>query len=140
MHMFRIRNLVLGGLALGLGIAPGMTLAQWRATNRSEVFPLSKGVFEVVNRSSSRTQDYWCAAGDYAITQLRTAATQRIYVVVPLGPSRSRPGKKGVQFALSPPPEGPAPDSYSLSVKRPGENLTAASARNYCYDDMFLDF
>ncbi|WP_380218764.1 hypothetical protein [Jhaorihella thermophila] len=127
-------------VAAGLIALPGMASAQWRAVNRSEVFPISKGVFEVVNRSSSRTQDYWCAAGDYAITQLRTAATQRIYVSVPIGASQFRSGKRGVRFSLTPPPEGPAPDSYSLSVKKVGENLTAASARNYCYDDLFLDF
>lgn len=118
--------------------APAIALAAWRATNGSDVYPLSKDVFEVVNRASSRTQDYWCAAGDFAISQLRTSATRRIYVLVPVGPSKSRPGAKGVRFSLSVPPGGPAPQSYSLTVKTVGESLTAASARNYCFDNIIF--
>lgn len=126
--------------ALIAAMAPGLAVAQWRAINRSEVFPISSDRFEVVNRSNSRTQEYWCAAGDYAIRQLRTSATQRIYVVSPIGPSQFRPGKRGVQFSLTPPPEGPAPQSYSLSVKTVGENITASFARNYCLDNLMIEF
>lgn len=127
-------------VAAGLAAVPALAQAQWRAMNGSEVFPLSNGRFEVVNRNNSRTQEYWCAAGDYAIARLRTSATQRIYIQVPIGPSKSRPGRKAVQFSLSPPASGPAPQSYSLTVKTVGETLTASFARNYCFDLIIPDF
>lgn len=125
--------------ALVLAALPGLAVA-WTAVNRSEVTALGGDRFEVVNRNSSRSQDYWCAAGDYAIAALHTPATQRVYIYAAVGPSQTAPGRKGVTFSLSPPPGGPAPQTYSLSVKSVGDNLTAAAARQYCTDRMFPDF
>ena len=127
-------------LVAALLVMPGLAAAQWRAFNQSVVYPLSSGAFEVVNRASSAAPDYWCAAGDYAIAQLGAGATQRIYIVAPEGPSRARPGRKGVQFSLAPPPGGPAPRSYSLTVRTVGESLPASMARNYCFDRIIFDF
>ncbi|MFV0515723.1 MAG: hypothetical protein ACK5MY_19085 [Jhaorihella sp.] len=119
--------------ALALLAAPGAALA-WTAANGSAVVPVTAERFEVINRASSRAQDYWCGAGDFAIAGLRSAATQRIYVYAPVGPSQTNPGARAVQFSLVPPPSGPAPQTYSLSVKTAGDSLTAAAARQYCYD------
>ncbi|MCB1364963.1 MAG: hypothetical protein KDK02_12635 [Rhodobacteraceae bacterium] len=128
------------GLALPLILLaiPGTALA-WTAANGSAVIPVSADRFEVINRASSRAPDYWCGAGDYAIAGLRTAATQRVYIHTPVGPSQTSPGARAVQFSLSPPPSGPAPQTYSLSVKTVGDSLTAAAARQYCYDRL-MDF
>lgn len=120
-------------LPLILLTAPGLALA-WRAVNQSEVIPVAGDRFEVINRASSRAQDYWCAAGDYAIAQLRKPAGQRIYIWAGVGPSQTTKGRKAVQFSLSVPPSGPAPQSLSLSVKAVGDSLTAAAAQQYCYD------
>ena len=65
--------------------------------------------------------------------------TQRIYIWRAIGPSETRPGAKSVQFALQPPPgkEDYQP-GYSLSVKNEGDNLDAAMAQRYCYNDSFF--
>lgn len=60
--------------------------------------------------------------------------TARVYVTRPRGPARSQPDKTGVQFGLTPPPGDLPPDSYSLTVDVPGENLSVAFARQYCHD------
>jgi len=66
---------------------------------------------------------------------LGVGATQRVYLWAALGPSQTVAGKKAVQFSLSVPPSGPAPQSYSLSVKAVGDSLTAAAAQKYCFVD-----
>ncbi|WP_028093757.1 hypothetical protein [Pseudodonghicola xiamenensis] len=119
--------------AAALAALPALAWA-WRAQNRHEVHDLGQGVFEVVSEVGAGAGDYWCGAGDYAIAALRTPANQRIYIWKPLGPSVSRPGRKAVQFALTPPQGADTSVGLSLAVKRAGDNLTAAMARNYCYD------
>lgn len=108
----------------------------WWAWNRHEVMPVSDGVWEVINEVGSGPQDYWCGIGDFAIRQLRTKATQRIYVWQGIGPAATRQGRKSVQFSLSPPPGASTERGYSLSIKNPGYSLNAATARYYCFDRM----
>lgn len=114
--------------------AQSVSVQAWWSWNRHEVLPVEEGVWEVVSRVGTSAQDYWCGIGDFAISQLRTSATQRIYVWEGVGPSVNRPGRKSVKFALTPPPGASTEKGYSLSVKKPGYNLNAATARNYCYD------
>ncbi|MCV2891063.1 RraA family protein [Ruegeria aquimaris] len=132
------RKTVLALLGAGL-LAPGMALA-FQAFNRFEVYPVSKGVIEVVNRNGSAPKDFWCGAGDYAIRVLRTSATQRIYLVRPVGPAVTVQGRKGVHYALQPPPGVNTTPGYSVSVKVVGDNMTASMAQNYCYDRLEEDF
>lgn len=134
------------GLAAGLLgslICLPLSAQAWRAWNHHEVLPVSEGVWEVVSRVGSGAQEYWCGIGDFAIRQLRSQATQRIYIWQEIGPSVNRPGRKSVQFSLTPRPGSDTSARYSLSVKIRGDNLNAATARNYCYDrrdDHFFPF
>ncbi|MGI9368004.1 MAG: hypothetical protein ACR2O2_04120 [Ruegeria sp.] len=121
------------GQAIGIGF--GVRLGY-----RTAVAKVSDGVFEVVSLSGSAPVAYWCGAGDFAIRNLRTQATQRIYIWKAYGPSVSQPGKKAVQFSLSPPEGVDTTPGYSVTVKRVGENMTAGSAQGYCYDNMIDDF
>ncbi len=107
---------------------------------RTAVANVGDGVFEVVSLSGSAPVAYWCGAGDFAIRSLRTSATQRIYIWKAYGPSVSQPGKKAVQYSLSPPDGVDTTPGYSVTVRRVGENMTAASAQGYCYDNMLDDF
>ncbi|WP_425043169.1 hypothetical protein [Primorskyibacter sp. S87] len=120
-------------VAATLFLAPSSALAWW-AFNRHQVEPVGNGVFEVVAEVGSAPKDFWCGAGDYAIRVLRTSATQRIYIWKAIAPSTIRQGRKGVQFALQPPPGADTSTGYSLTVKREGDNLNAAMAQGYCYD------
>lgn len=111
----------------------------WRAWNRSEVLPVSDGVWEVVNKVGSGATDYWCGIGDYAVRQLRIPVTQRIYIWQAEGPSVNVSGKKSVQFALSAPEGADTSVGYSVSVKRAGDNMTASMAQKYCYDRVSME-
>lgn len=126
-----ISRTVLGLLAL---VSFPFEAAAWRAWNRHEVLPVSQGVWEVVSEIGSGAQDYWCGIGDYALRELRTQATQRIYIWQGIGPSVNRQRRKSVQFSLSPPAGVSTEPRISLSVKAVGDNLNAATARGYCYD------
>lgn len=131
-----MRRNAMTALAVLLVALPGAALA-WRAANGHKVHDLGGGVFEVVGRIGSGAQQYWCGAGDYAIAVLGAAAAQRVYVWRPIGPSVAEPGRKAVQFALSPPPGADTSTGYSLTVRRAGDNLRAAAAQQYCYDSGF---
>ncbi|WP_233145712.1 hypothetical protein [Phaeobacter sp. 22II1-1F12B] len=105
----------------------------WRSFNRQEVLPVSEGVFEVVNDVASSAADFWCSAGDYAYREMRTEAVQRVYIWRGIGPSVNRPGKKAVQFSLTPPEGVSTEPGYTLSVKAEGDNMRAGSAQQYCF-------
>ncbi len=120
-------------LGLCLAMLPGLAGA-WTAFNRHEVQPVGGGVFEVLNEFGSGAQQYWCGAGDYAIRVLGTGATQRVYIWRAIGPASTVSGRKSVQFSLTPPPGADTTPGFSLSTRRVGDNMTAASAQNYCYD------
>ncbi len=101
----------------------------------TQITPLKDGTYEVKPvGGSSAPVTYWCGIGDYAVRTLGVSNSQRIYV--------SKPYEKGVrtvQFSLTPPPGADTNPGYSLTVNRVGENLSAASAQNYCFDN-FIDF
>jgi len=134
-----MRQALIGFAAALLVALPGAALA-WRAANGHHVHDLGGGVFEVVGRVGSGAQEYWCGAGDYAIAVLGAAAAQRVYIWRPLGASATERGRKAVQFALSPPPGTDTSTGYSLTVRRAGDNLSAAMAQQYCYGGRFDDF
>lgn len=123
----------LSALALSVAILPNIATA-WQAWNQHEVYPLSNGVFEVVGRPGSGAADYWCAAGDYAYRNLRTASVQRVYIYRGIGPSVSEPGRKAIQFSLTPPAGANTEPGFTLSMHRVGDNMRAAAAQQYCYD------
>ncbi|MHA6262459.1 hypothetical protein ACXYMO_04590 [Arenibacterium sp. CAU 1754] len=129
-----MKHLLAIAVGAAVAVAPASSSA-WRALNRHEVFPVSKGVFEVVSLVGSGAQDYWCGAGDYAISQLRVRGNQRIYIWGAIGPSVNRPGKKAVQFSLTPPPNVDLEPRLTMSVKAVGDNMRAAMALQYCYGD-----
>ncbi|EEE38710.1 hypothetical protein RKLH11_2554 [Rhodobacteraceae bacterium KLH11] len=101
---------------------------------RTTVTPLKDGTFEVAAIGTSAPVAYWCGIGDYAIRTLRTSATQRIYIS-----KAYERGIRTVQFSLNPPEGGDTSESYSVTVKRVGANMSAASAQGYCWDNI-IDF
>ncbi len=113
--------------AVGFGIAV-------RPAFRTTVTPLPNGVYEVAAIGTSAPVAYWCGIGDYAIRTLRTKSNQRIYIA-----GAYVPKARTVQFSLTPPEGADTSPGYSVTVKRVGANMTAASAQDYCYDN-FMDF
>ncbi|MGD9864273.1 MAG: hypothetical protein AB7S99_13775 [Pseudodonghicola sp.] len=123
-------------LAAALAAMPGLALA-WQALNGHEVRDLGGGVYEVIGRAGSGAQEYWCGAGDFAIAVLGAPAAQRVYIWRPLGASVSRPGHEAVQFSLTPPKGADTSTGISLTVRRAGDNLSAAMAQQYCFGGRF---
>lgn len=119
-------------LAAAVALTPQWAGAWW-AFNRHEVLPVSTGVYEVVSEVGSGAQDFWCGAGDYAYRELGVASVQRVYIWRGIGPSVNRPGRKAVQFSLTPPPGADTDPALTLSVKDVGDNLRAAHAQQYCF-------
>lgn len=132
----KTRAMIAAVAALTLSALPALA---WRAQNGNDVLAVTPEVFEVVQRTRSSASEFWCSAGDYAIRVLGIPVAQRIYIWQPVGASVTTPGRRAVQFSLSPPPGADTSTGYSLSVKRAGDNLTAAAARQYCYGRA-LDF
>ncbi|WP_170775791.1 hypothetical protein [Ruegeria lacuscaerulensis] len=121
--------IVVPGLAQAVGVGFRLNPAI-----RINVADKGNGVYEVSTRGTSAPVAYWCGIGDYAIRTLRTKATQRIYIY-----RAYEKQTRTVQFSLTPPEGADTSTSYSVTVKRVGENLSAASAQGYCFDN-FLEF
>ena len=114
-----------GAVGFGLNVTPQF---------RTDITPLKDGTYEVKAIGSSAPVNYWCGIGDYALRTLGVANNQKIYIS-----KAYEPGVRTVQFSLTPPPGADTNPGYSITVKRVGENMSASSAQNYCYDN-FIDF
>jgi hypothetical protein len=111
--------------------------AAFRAVNRLVVVPISADSFEVLESRAAGAADIWCAAADYARRAGLDGPRKRMYVLEPRGPSRTTANAIGVVFTLNPGADiRDTPSSYSVSVKRRGENLSVGHALNFCYDRM----
>lgn len=126
--------------AAALAVLAGPAAANWLAPNGAQVFQLKDGQIEVVGSVGAGAQDYWCGAGDFAIGGLGTKNTQRVYMWSEVGPSTVIKGRHAIRFGLQEPPSGAAPQSYSLSMHRIGDNMSASQARNYCSFPLVPDF
>lgn len=123
-----ISLILVPGFASAIGLGVGI-----RPAYQTTVTPMDGGVYEVATSGSTAPVTYWCGIGDFAIRTLRTSATQRIYIY-----RAYEPGVRTVQFSLTPPAGADTSPGYSVTVKRVGANMTAASAQGYCYDN-FMD-
>ncbi|SMO58138.1 hypothetical protein SAMN06265380_102401 [Ruegeria faecimaris] len=112
-------------VGFGVGINPAF---------RTTVTPRDNGVYEVATSGSSAPVAYWCGIGDFAIRTLRTKSNQRIYITRAYDKQT-----RTVQFSLTAPEGVDTTPGYSVTVKRVGENMSAASAQRYCSDN-FMDF
>lgn len=125
LFLMALTPVVVQAAGFGVGLRPGF---------KTTVTPLQDGTYEVSASGTSAPVAYWCGIGDYAIRTLRTSATQRIYISKPY-----ERGVRTVQFSLTPPEGGDTSETYSVTVKTVGANMTAATAQGYCYDNL-LDF
>ena len=124
-------------LVIALTLATGAQADTFRALNRHHVNALPDGDFEVISRVGAGPAQFWCGAGDYVIRALRAPSTTRVYLVQGPAPSLTEPGKKALTFSLTPPTAADARSSVQqlfLSLNAVGDNLSAVSAEQYCYD------
>jgi hypothetical protein len=124
---------LLFGLALVAVALPAMAASAYRSINWLIVIPVSADTFEVIDERGESARAIWCAAADYVRAAGLDGVRKRIYVVEPRGPSKTRANAVGVMFTINPDEEmAKTPSSYSVSVKRKGENLGVGHAYNFC--------
>lgn len=125
------------GILVGCILASSANADYW-ARNRMRVAPIHDraGYFEVFQFATAGSSDYWCAAGDFTWRGAGLHNTTRIYLVRKMGPSLSRPGRRSVVFSFVPYDDIPIMTEeemgYSLSISRPGYNLSAGTGHSYC--------
>jgi hypothetical protein len=112
--------------------------ATYRSANLLYVVPISNDTFEVIEDRGAGPSDIWCSAADYARAAGLDGVRKRMYIVEPRGKSKTTPNAIGVTFTTNPSEElKNTPRSYSVSVKRKGENLPIDHAYEFCFDNMF---
>ncbi|MDW4496596.1 hypothetical protein R5H30_01275 [Sulfitobacter sp. D35] len=118
------------------GVLPVMATAQtFTAVNRLAVVPLGPGSFEVVETVKTGGRGYWCAAADYVRRQLGNPRRAQIYVIAPLGPSRTVAGARAVGFTITPDTNmAQLKPSYSAATNKLGTNLSVLTSYKYCSD------
>ena len=94
------------------------------ADNDLIVHATGEGRFEVPYRGLSGTSDFWCAAGDYVISELGQSVTTKIYRTS----SPPRRGGTGISFSLS--PEGAK--RTGLFIFGDPRGVSASFARTLC--------
>ncbi|MGC3936448.1 hypothetical protein ACOTTU_01435 [Roseobacter sp. EG26] len=121
-------------LLLSLAVAlPSLAAQPFRAVNRLFVYPLSADTFEVIEDRGVGARGIWCAAADYTKAAGLDGARKRMYILEPRGPSKTVQGRMGVVYTLNPDDAlRNTPTSYSVSVKRVGENLPVGHAYLFC--------
>ena len=120
--------------ALAVAALAASPVLAFTASNYMRVNPVTNAVFEVVARGGAKPGDYWCAAAEFLLYQGSTNARQRIYVVRELGNAVTANRRSAVQFSLQAPDGVDTSPGFTMSVRRVGENLSAATARNQCHD------
>ena len=132
-------------LALILAFCPSFVWANTlfiSAINRFPVAQVDAATFEVIARGGRvGARDYWCAAGDYGLSQGIRSNT-RVYLAVAEGPSVASPGRTAVRFTFDPQAAGITPVSpqLSLSVDVVGDNMTLVAAQQFCGNTGILGF
>lgn len=113
--------------ALVLAAAPAQAFI---ARNGLVVESAPGGAFEVLYRGLSGASDFWCAAGDYVIRELRLSPDTRIYRLS----SPPRRSGQGITFSLS--SEGAK--RTGLALLSGGRSISAAHARQLCQIPEFV--
>ncbi len=102
------------------------------AKQKARVVSASGDQFEVGFNANHSPNDYWCAAGNYVVGNLRMPGTTRIYVTSPL----PRPRGQGVTFSLSGPSSGHRDGLAGVVVSRI-DVLRAHHARALCQGNSY---
>ena len=94
-----------------------------------DVNPISRSRFEVIEANTAGPRDFWCAAANYVIDDLRID-TGRIYIDTARGPAQTAPGRKGVVFTTQAPSDPKT--SYSISVRQKDVGFSLGHAHRLC--------
>ncbi len=109
---------------VALGVSIATQASAFIAENKLVVRATGAQSFEVPYRGLSGVSDFWCAAGDYVIRELRLPGTTKIYRTS----SPPRRSGQGITFSLS------AEGAKKTGLVRldSGRGVTASHARHLC--------
>jgi hypothetical protein len=123
-------------LTYAVVVTPFITFqaAAFEASNGVTVNPVSATTFDVIEGDDFGPRGIWCAAADYAETQLGLDDSDRIYVFVPRGDSQTAPDRKGVVFTTDPMPEAGGFPLLFQTIRVAGSSLPTHHAKSFCTD------
>jgi hypothetical protein len=111
----------------------------YRSVTGNYVLPVPgrPGTFEVIFFAGNWAEHFRCSAGSYVTNALGLLPNRRVYLVAPLGPSTTRPGRRAVTFTVLPDAALRAaaealPEDRSLAMTRPGDSFLAGGGRALC--------
>ena len=89
--------------------------------------------FEVFVRAGRGSEDYFCAAGDYAKRALGARASDRIVITRGLGPSPTVGNRLSIGFSVqATAARSQGIDQLFLRLRQPGANRSVAFANHLC--------
>ena len=122
-----MKNIVLIAF-LTVTAAPQMATAGYLAHNDLIVHPQNANAFSIPYRGKSGARDFWCAASDYVMRELKLRGSTRIYRTSP--PPR-RAGM-GISFSL----KSENASESGLGKLHGGKGVSASHAASLC--DSFI--
>lgn len=104
------------------------------ARNGVRVNPVNAAIFEVIPRGSGRTNDFWCAASEYARRALGAGWKTRVYIARGRGESVTTGRRTAVQFTIDPQAAGVTPLDGGLftSGLTVGDSMSLSQADGLC--------
>lgn len=129
---FGLKIVATGALCLSATLA--MANVDWR------VRPLpGKGNFEVIEGPRPSNRRAWCEGAKYAQYVLGASGSTRMYILNPYGRPQTQSGGYGIGFTINPSNEvldqaskSGAANSYSISMKKIGYNMSVGHAIGFC--------
>lgn len=115
--------------------ASAASAQEWSAKNKHRVAPSTEqgASIEVYSRPAAAPSQYYCAAADYAKRWFNSHNSDRVMVVLPFAPSKTKPGSNSVHFTVVPYQTPRAKQqSLSIGVDRRGEDMTIVVALKKC--------
>lgn len=99
--------------------------------------PGKPGTFEVIAYAGNDAEYFRCSGGSYVTKALGLLPNRRVYLVAPLGPSATRPGRRAITFTVLPDAAllsaaEALPEDYTLAMTRPGDSFLAGAGASLC--------
>jgi hypothetical protein len=134
LHAMAFDRTLLAALALSLA-APAAQA--FRAENGLAVTPLPEpAAFEVIQSRGAGPMQIWCAAADFARTELSGGASDRLVITAPRGPAATDAQRDATSFRLMSRAARPETTARGFAtVREAGETYSVATADAFCFVD-----
>lgn len=119
-----------GGVAVSASTSSGGSFVSRYGPRVNQV---NNAIFEVIPHAGVMTDDYWCAAADYARRRLGADWSDQVYVASSYTTSVTTGRRSAVQFTLDPAGAGITPIDVSFrSGFKVGDSMSVNQADSRC--------